>query len=40
VSNTDPGDATYTKVTTYNGTEWLQLKPGIEKAAAFLETRR
>ena len=40
VSNTDPGDASYTKVTTYNGTEWLKLKPGMEKAAAFLETRR
>jgi secreted PhoX family phosphatase len=39
-SNADPGDATYTKVTTYNGTEWLKLKPGMEKAAAFLETRR
>jgi secreted PhoX family phosphatase len=27
-------------VSTYNGTEWLKLKPGMEKAAAFLETRR
>ena len=40
VSNTDPGDASYTKVQTYMGTEWLKLKPGMEKAAAFLETRR
>jgi secreted PhoX family phosphatase len=40
VSNTDPVDATYTKVQTYMGTEWLRLKPGMEKAAAFLETRR
>jgi hypothetical protein len=40
VSNTDPLDASYTKVTTYMGTEWLKLKPGMEKAAAFLETRR
>lgn len=39
-SNTDPGDATYKKVVTYNGTEWLRLKPGMDKAAAFLETRR
>ena len=39
-SNTDPGDATYKKVVTYNGTEWLKVKPGMEKAAAFLETRR
>ncbi len=39
-SNTDPGDATYKKVVTYNGTEWLKVRPGMEKAAAFLETRR
>jgi hypothetical protein len=40
-----PADTTedttgYTKVTTYMGTEWLRLKPGMRKAAAFLETRR
>ena len=40
-----PADTTedttgYTKVTTYMGTEWLRLKPGMEQAAAFLETRR
>lgn len=40
VSNTDPGDASYTMVHTYMGTEWLRLKPGMEQAAAFLETRR
>jgi len=40
VSNTDPGDPTFTKVITYMGTEWLRVKPGREKAAAFLETRR
>lgn len=40
VSNIDPLDASYKKVVTYNGTEWLKLKPGMEKAAAFLETRR
>jgi secreted PhoX family phosphatase len=40
VSNIDPADTTYTKVVTYTGTEWLRLKPGMEKAAAFLETRR
>jgi secreted PhoX family phosphatase len=39
-SNTDPGDATYKKVVTYTGTEWLKVKPGMQKAAAFLETRR
>ena len=37
---TDPNDSTYTKVTTYMGTEWLKLKPGMDKAAAFLESRR
>ncbi|MGE5155321.1 MAG: PhoX family protein [Bdellovibrio bacteriovorus] len=40
VSLTDPEDPSYTKVTTYMGTEWLRLKPGMDKAAAFLETRR
>jgi len=40
VSNADPGDATYKKVKTYTGTEWLRLKSGMEKAAALLETRR
>lgn len=39
-SSTDPADASYRKVITYTGTEWLRLKPGMEKAAAFLETRR
>lgn len=40
VSNNDPGDTSFTKVVTYMGTEWLKIKPGMEKAAAFLETRR
>jgi len=40
-----PADTTedttgFEKVTTYMGTEWLRLRPGMEKAAAFLETRR
>ncbi len=40
-----PADTTadttgFRKVTTYTGTEWLKLKPGMEMAAAFLETRR
>ena len=39
-SNSDPGNSTYRKVQTYMGTEWLRLMPGMEKAAAFLETRR
>lgn len=40
VSNADPLDPTFRKVKTYTGTEWLRVKPGMEKAAAFLETRR
>ena len=40
VSNVDPLDPTFKKVRTYTGIEWLRLKPGMEKAAAFLETRR
>ena len=40
VSNVDPVDPTFKKVRTYTGTEWLRVKPGMEKAAAFLETRR
>lgn len=36
----NPNDSTFKKVQTYTGTEWLRLKPGMEKAAAFLETRR
>lgn len=39
-SSTDPADITYTKVRTNNGVEWLKLNPGMETAAAFLETRR
>jgi secreted PhoX family phosphatase len=36
----DPAKTGYAKVTTYMGTEWLKLKPGMDKAAAFLESRR
>jgi uncharacterized protein len=36
----NPNDSTFRKVQTYTGTEWLRLRPGMEKAAAFLETRR
>ncbi|MGZ8548979.1 MAG: PhoX family protein, partial [Sulfuricurvum sp.] len=32
--------AGFTKVKTYKGTEYLKLKTGMEKAAAFLESRR
>jgi secreted PhoX family phosphatase len=40
VKSADPLDAAYTKVTANGRIEWLKLKPGMEKAAAFLETHR
>ena len=40
VSKTDPSDASFSKVF-YNGNaNWIKVKPGMEKAAAFLETHR
>lgn len=40
VKITDPADATYTKIP-YGGTyNWVKLVPGMEKAAAFLESHR
>ncbi len=45
ISNTDPAlatpaDTTYTKITSNGKVEWVKLKAGMEKAAAFLETHR
>jgi secreted PhoX family phosphatase len=40
VASKDPQDATFTKVAANGRIEWLKLKPGMEKAAAFLETHR
>ncbi len=40
VKTSDPLDATYTRVAANGRLEWLKLKPGMEKAAAFLETHR
>jgi len=40
VKSADPQDASYTKVAANGRVEWLKLKPGMEKAAAFLETHR
>jgi uncharacterized protein len=40
VKTTDPADATYTKVAANGRVEWIKLKAGMEKAAAFLETHR
>jgi len=40
VLKTDPNDSSFTKIF-YDGREnWVKLKPGMEKAAAFLETHR
>ena len=40
VKTADPGDASYTKIP-YNGSfNWIKLMPGMDKAAAFLETHR
>jgi secreted PhoX family phosphatase len=36
----DPVDATFTKVFTNGTANWIKVKPGMEKAAAFLETHR
>lgn len=40
VVSTDPADASYTKIVANGKTEWIKIKPGMEKAAAFLETHR
>ena len=40
VKTTDPKDGSYTKVNANGKTEWIKLVPGMEKAAAFLETHR
>jgi secreted PhoX family phosphatase len=40
VKTSDPADSTYTKVAANGRIEWLKVKPGMEKAAAFLETHR
>lgn len=40
VKTSDPADASYTKVSANGKIEWIKLLPGMEKAAAFLETHR
>jgi len=40
IKTADPADASYTKIA-FNGTfNWVKVVPGMEKAAAFLETHR
>ncbi|QOL50405.1 PhoX family protein [Massilia litorea] len=40
VRTLDPQDPTFTRVAANGAIEWIKLKPGMEKAAAFLETHR
>jgi secreted PhoX family phosphatase len=40
VRTTDPQDPTFTRLAANGVIEWIKLKPGMEKAAAFLETHR
>ncbi len=40
VKTADPGDASYTKIPFAGKSQWVRFKPGMEKAAAFLETHR
>jgi secreted PhoX family phosphatase len=40
VRTADPLDVTYTRVAANGRIEWIKLMPGMEKAAAFLETHR
>ena len=40
LKTTDPKDETFTRVVANGKVEWIKLKPGMEKAAAFLETHR
>ncbi|NMM78824.1 alkaline phosphatase [Rhodococcus sp. SRB_17] len=40
VVKADPNDAGYTRIVANGKTEWIKINPGMEKAAAFLETHR
>jgi hypothetical protein len=40
VSTTDPLDASFTKIWFSGKLQWVRVKPGMDKAAAFLETHR
>ncbi len=40
VKTKDPQDASYTRIRYSGKDNWVRLKPGMEKAAAFLETHR
>ena len=40
VASKDPEDASFTKIVANGRTEWIKINPGMDKAAAFLETHR
>ncbi|HEY1127918.1 MAG TPA: alkaline phosphatase PhoX [Roseateles sp.] len=40
VATTDPADASYTKIWFSGKVQWVRVKAGMDKAAAFLETHR
>ncbi|WP_395025064.1 PhoX family protein [Comamonas odontotermitis] len=40
VASKDPQDASFTKIVANGKTEWIKINPGMDKAAAFLETHR
>ena len=40
VAKADPADPSYTKIVANGKTEWIKIHPGMDKAAAFLETHR
>ena len=40
IAKADPMDASFRKITANGLTEWIKINPGMEKAAAFLETHR
>lgn len=40
LKNSDPQDDRFTRIVANGKVEWLKLKPGMEKSAAFLETHR
>ncbi|KQQ32969.1 alkaline phosphatase [Duganella sp. Leaf126] len=40
VRTTDPADASFTRIPFSGRSNWIRIKPGMEKAAAFLETHR
>ena len=40
LKTSDPQDTSFTRIVANGKVEWVKLKPGMEKAAAFLETHR